>query len=92
MATGLVEPLVARAVAGLVWLLTGATARWRGVAPDGRQRVYFANHASHLDFVVLWSALPPAVRRATRPVAGARLLGRGTACAAGWRVGSSAPC
>ena len=62
---------MARAVAGLAWLLTGATARWRGVAPDGRQRVYFANHSSHLDFVVLWSALPPAVRHATRPVAGA---------------------
>ena len=71
MTTSLFDRLVARAVAGLVWLLTGATARWQGVAPDGRQRVYFANHASHLDFVVLWSALPPAVRAATRPVAGA---------------------
>ncbi len=71
MTTGLVERLVARAVAALVWLLTGATARWQGVAPDGRQRVYFGNHTSHLDFVVLWSALPPAVRAATRPVAGA---------------------
>ncbi|WP_290742400.1 1-acyl-sn-glycerol-3-phosphate acyltransferase [Amaricoccus sp.] len=71
MKAGLIERLMARAVAGLVWLLTGATARWQGVAPDGRQRVYFANHASHLDFVVLWSALPPSVRAATRPVAGA---------------------
>ena len=71
MTASFVERLVARAVAGLVWLLTGATARWQGVAPDVRQRVYFGNHASHLDFVVLWSALPPAVRRATRPVAGA---------------------
>ena len=71
MAASLFERLVASSVAGLVWLLTGATARWQGVAPDGRQRVYFANHASHLDFVVLWSALPPAVRRTTRPVAGA---------------------
>ena len=68
---GRFERFAARAVAGLVWLLTGATARWQGVAPDGRQRVYFANHASHLDFVVLWSALPPAVRARVRPVAGA---------------------
>jgi 1-acyl-sn-glycerol-3-phosphate acyltransferase len=68
---GPVERLAARAVAGVTWLLTGATARWQGVAPDGRQRVYFANHASHLDFVVLWSALPPAVRARVRPVAGA---------------------
>lgn len=71
MPADLVERGMARAVAGLAWLLTGATARWQGVAPDGRQRVYFANHTSHLDFVVLWSALPPAVRRTTRPVAGA---------------------
>jgi 1-acyl-sn-glycerol-3-phosphate acyltransferase len=34
-----------------------------------RQRIYFANHTSHLDFVVLWSALPPRVRRRARPVA-----------------------
>lgn len=34
-----------------------------------RQRVYVANHSSHLDFIVLWSALPPHLRRVTRPVA-----------------------
>ena len=71
MTRGLFERSVARALAGLVWLLTGATARWLGCAPDDRQRVFFANHASHLDFVVLWSALPPAVRARVRPVAGA---------------------
>jgi 1-acyl-sn-glycerol-3-phosphate acyltransferase len=37
---------------------------------DTRQRVFFANHTSHLDFVVLWSSLPRSVRRATRPVGG----------------------
>jgi 1-acyl-sn-glycerol-3-phosphate acyltransferase len=31
--------------------------------------VYFANHSSHLDFVVLWSSLPAEVRALTRPVA-----------------------
>jgi 1-acyl-sn-glycerol-3-phosphate acyltransferase len=31
--------------------------------------VYFANHSSHLDFVVLWSSLPPEIRARTRPVA-----------------------
>jgi 1-acyl-sn-glycerol-3-phosphate acyltransferase len=34
-----------------------------------RQRIYFANHTSHLDFVVLWSALPAEARARTRPVA-----------------------
>jgi len=50
-------------------VLSGAQARWTGCAPSDRQRVYFANHTSHLDFVVLWAALPPAVRKLTRPVA-----------------------
>lgn len=34
-----------------------------------KQRVYIANHSSHLDFIVLWSALPTPLRRVTRPVA-----------------------
>lgn len=67
----MIERLVAKAVAGFAWLLTGATARWIGVAPEPVQRVYFANHTSHLDFVVLWSALPRPLRERTRPVAGA---------------------
>ena len=32
--------------------------------------VFFANHSSHLDFAVIWSALPPVQRRRVRPVAG----------------------
>jgi 1-acyl-sn-glycerol-3-phosphate acyltransferase len=77
VAGSVLERLVARAVAGLVWLLTGATARWLGSVPDGGRRVFFANHASHLDFVVLWSALPPPLRARTRPVAGADYWRRG---------------
>lgn len=58
-------------VAALAWVITGATPRWVGCAPSRKQRVYFANHASHLDFVVLWSALPREIRSLTRPIAGA---------------------
>jgi 1-acyl-sn-glycerol-3-phosphate acyltransferase len=36
---------------------------------DGRQRIFFANHTSHLDFILIWSSLPRAVRERTRPVA-----------------------
>lgn len=43
--------------------------RWAGCQPAARQRIYFANHTSHLDFVVLWSALPREARGRTRPVA-----------------------
>jgi 1-acyl-sn-glycerol-3-phosphate acyltransferase len=56
-------------LAGLARALAGATVRTTGFVPDVRQRVYYANHTSHLDSVVLWATLPPAVRAVTRPVA-----------------------
>ncbi|MDR2924644.1 MAG: 1-acyl-sn-glycerol-3-phosphate acyltransferase [Azoarcus sp.] len=40
-------------------------------------RVYYANHRSHGDFVLLWVILPPALRAVTRPVAGADYWLRG---------------
>jgi 1-acyl-sn-glycerol-3-phosphate acyltransferase len=61
--------LTGRALAILARLLSGATTRWIDCQPDTCQRVYFANHTSHLDAIVLWSALPPPVRSLTRPVA-----------------------
>ena len=53
----------------LVRLLVGAYPRWIGSAPTATQRVYFANHTSHMDTIVLWAALPSALRANTRPVA-----------------------
>jgi 1-acyl-sn-glycerol-3-phosphate acyltransferase len=50
-------------------LLSGCSVRWIDSQPDTAQRVYFANHTSHLDAIVVWSALPSHVRRLTRPVA-----------------------
>jgi 1-acyl-sn-glycerol-3-phosphate acyltransferase len=64
-------------LAGLVRALTGVQALWRGVEPDARQRIYFANHSSHLDALVLWSALPPSLRSRARPVAARDYWGRG---------------
>ena len=61
--------LVGGLVATGARILTGATAYWHDCRPEPRQRVYFANHTSHLDFVVLWSVLPRALRAQTRPVA-----------------------
>jgi len=43
----------------------------------GVPRIYFANHSSHLDFVVIWAALPAPLRRRARPVAGADYWRRG---------------
>lgn len=65
------ENLVASALSSFAKLLTGVRAVWSGSIPDMRQRVYFANHRSHGDFVLIWASLPPNLRRMTRPVAGA---------------------
>lgn len=54
-----------------VRLLCGASARWAGSLPEARQRIYCANHTSHLDSLTIWAALPPALRATTRPVAAA---------------------
>lgn len=61
--------MIASLVVGLTRLLSGAQARWEGCAPSIRQRVYFANHTSHLDFAVMWVALPGPMRALTRPIA-----------------------
>lgn len=54
---------------GLVRLLTGAQARWHGCPPKAEQRIYFANHQSHADLVLIWAALPLELRSITRPIA-----------------------
>ena len=54
---------------GLVRLLTGAQARWHGCPPKAEQRIYFANHQSHADLVLIWAALPRELRSITRPIA-----------------------
>jgi 1-acyl-sn-glycerol-3-phosphate acyltransferase len=56
-------------LAGLARLLAGASARWIASQPDTCQRVYFANHTSHLDALLIWASLPRTVREVTRPVA-----------------------
>jgi 1-acyl-sn-glycerol-3-phosphate acyltransferase len=63
--------LVAFAITSLARLLTGARALWLGCTAQPVQRIYYANHSSHGDFVLLWASLPLALRRRTRPVAGA---------------------
>ena len=61
--------LSASIIAACARALAGPSVRWVNCRPSTRQRVYFANHTSHLDFVVLWSVLPKRVRALTRPVA-----------------------
>lgn len=61
----------------LVRMLVGASPRWVGSTPSHAQRIYFANHSSHIDTVALWSALPPELRARTRPVAAADYWNKG---------------
>ena len=67
MIAGLIEELLIV----LVRLLAGAHARWQGCGQSPEQRIYVANHTSHLDVVLLFSALPEPLRHRTRPVAAA---------------------
>jgi 1-acyl-sn-glycerol-3-phosphate acyltransferase len=61
--------LTANVLATTAKLLSGSSVRWVDCQPDICQRIYFANHTSHLDALVLWSSLPKHVRVLTRPVA-----------------------
>jgi 1-acyl-sn-glycerol-3-phosphate acyltransferase len=56
-------------------VVSGFTVRWIDCQPDTCQRIYFANHSSHLDAVVLWACLPRELRQLTRPVAAADYWG-----------------
>ena len=58
-------------------LLVGGQGVWIGDSPSERQCIYFANHSSHLDTILVWAAMPPHLRHRVRPVAAADYWGRG---------------
>ncbi len=62
-------PMTAALLAFVAKVLSGSTVRWIDSQPDTCQRVYFANHTSHLDALLIWASLPPHVRALARPVA-----------------------
>lgn len=66
---GLMKQITVPVLATVAKILSGATVRWVDCEPDTCQRIYFANHTSHLDALVLWSSLPKSIRNLTRPVA-----------------------
>ena len=67
----LIAQVSALAIILFARLITAVRGEWRGTEPARGQRVYFANHASNGDFVLLWTVLPPSLRRRARPVAAA---------------------
>ena len=62
---------------GFVKLMVGAYARWVGTRPSPAQRIYFANHTSHIDTLAIWSSLPRSLRPRTRPIAARDYWGKG---------------
>lgn len=71
------EGVIAAGLRGLCRLVTGAHPRWLSDPRSTAPRVYFANHCSHLDTLVVWSTLPDELRARTRPVAARDYWGRG---------------
>jgi len=71
---GTMKPFFAHLTASAIILfarfITSVRGVWLGIEPRAEQRIYFANHRSHGDFVLLWTVLPPPLRKRTRPVAG----------------------
>jgi 1-acyl-sn-glycerol-3-phosphate acyltransferase len=61
--------LTATVLSLIAKLISGSCVRWVDCQPEACQRVYFANHTSHLDALVLWASLPKQIRSLTRPVA-----------------------
>lgn len=66
----LLASMAASAIVLFARLITAVRGIWQGTEPADRQRIYFANHVSHGDFILVWTVLPPRLRRRTRPVAG----------------------
>jgi 1-acyl-sn-glycerol-3-phosphate acyltransferase len=61
--------IMGQVLAFIARLITGAQGHWKGCPPKAEQRIYFANHQSHLDWVLIWAALPHDLRARTRPIA-----------------------
>ena len=58
-------------LAGLARAITGVRPIWDGCGPGQRQRIYFGNHSSHGDFILISACLPPEERTRTSAAAGA---------------------
>jgi 1-acyl-sn-glycerol-3-phosphate acyltransferase len=69
--------MIDAALASACRLVSGPAIEWRCDPYSNVQRIYFGNHSSHLDFIVIWSALPPRVRPSVRPIAGRDYWERG---------------
>jgi len=67
--TAAMHELPRAALLASVRVVVGAYARFAIPLSPGTQRLYFANHTSHVDTLAILAALPTALRRSVRPVA-----------------------
>ncbi|MGY2188370.1 2-acyl-glycerophospho-ethanolamine acyltransferase [compost metagenome] len=67
---------ISNALIAVLRLLIGVTARWEGPPDLTRQRIYFANHTSHMDTLAIMAALPAEARINVKPVAAADYWGK----------------
>jgi 1-acyl-sn-glycerol-3-phosphate acyltransferase len=72
----MIMALFRRLMVALVRGLVGARADWQGAEPVERCRIYFANHQSHMDTLVIMASLPAPLRAVTHPVAALDYWGR----------------
>lgn len=72
----LLGAIASAALAVLARAVTGVRPIWSGSGPSERQRIYFANHASHGDFILLSACLSAPERARTRAVAAADYWGK----------------
>ena len=63
------HPLLSALLVSLVRLVSGVRAQGSGTAHGDAPTIFYANHSSHLDAVVIWAALPAELRQRVRPVA-----------------------
>ena len=87
-----VETLAAMATVGFARAVTGVRPNWIGCEPEPGPRIYFANHSSHGDFVLIWTVLPPSAARHDPAGRRAPTTGRPLRCAASSASACSAPC
>ncbi|MDX8470137.1 lysophospholipid acyltransferase family protein [Mesorhizobium sp. VK23B] len=72
----LLQTVTSVGLSALAWAVTGVRPIWNGSQPSDRQRIYFANHTSHGDFILLSACLNETERAKTHAIAAAEYWGK----------------
>lgn len=61
----------------LAKIILGVNGRWKNpLDNNNKQKIYFANHSSHIDTIAILTALPNQARKQTSPIAAADYWGK----------------